>query len=141
MLHLKKSVIQKQLGAVYAPNLTLGINLLMDFASELSETLPSDFDFEIIERHFKEKSRVTATAKIIAEKIGRDDINISSVRLGGYVGIHEVTCANKNERITIIHESFSRQAFADGAVLAANFIKDKTGFYYMSDVVNELKHR
>ena len=135
---IKKFTLENKLGVIYAPNLTLGINLLMDFVADLSKIL-LDFDFEIIERHCKDKPKITTTAKIISKKINRGDINISSVRVGGYVGIHEVTCANENERITIIHESFTRQAFANGAMLAVDFIKDKKGFYLMDDVINELK--
>jgi len=136
---IRDFTIEKKLGVVYAPNLTLGVNLLMDFVSTLSKMLDTDFDFEIIERHNKNKSRITTTAKIISQKINRGDINISSVRVGGYVGVHEVTCANENERITIVHESFTRQAFANGAMMAVDFIQEKRGFYLMDDVVDALK--
>ncbi len=129
-----------KLGVVYAPNLTLGINLLLDFVSTMSKIL-TDFDFEIIERHRKDKPKGTATANIIAAAIDREGVPISSIRLGGYVGIHEVTCANENERLTIVHESFTRQAFANGAMLAVRFVKSKYGFYYMNDVIEELKRK
>ena len=138
--YLKEYTKEHSLGVVYAPNLTLGINLLIEIVSHLSLILP-DFDFEIVERHCKSKPRGTMTANIISNAIGRGDTHISSVRAGGYVGIHEVTCANENERITIVHESFSRQAFAYGAMLAADFIKDKTGFFVMKDVINDIKER
>jgi len=123
-------------GLIYAPNLTIGINLLMDFVKRLSRIVP-DFDFEIVERHSKGKPRVTTTAKVIASKIDREDVPISSVRVGGYVGVHEVVAANKNERITIEHESFTREAFANGALYAARFVTDnKSGYFEMSDAVS-----
>lgn len=50
-----------------------------------------------------------------------------------------MTAANENERLTIIHESFSREAFADGALMAASYIVDKKGYYEMSDVIRELE--
>lgn len=125
-------------GLIYAPNLTIGINLLMEFVERISKMLP-DFDFEIIERHRKEKKRVTTTAKLIAERIAREDVPISAVRVGGYVGVHEVTAANENERITIVHESFSREAFANGALMAAKYIVGKSGYYEMYDVIRELE--
>ena len=102
-----------EFGLVYAPNLTLGINLLMEFVAKLSRILP-EFDFEIVERHRKDKPRVTTTAKLISKAIDRGETPISSVRAGGYVGVHEVTAASEEERITIEHESFSRKAFAKG---------------------------
>lgn len=126
-----------QFGLVYAPNLTVGINLLMEFVAKLSRILP-EFDFEIVERHRKDKPRITTTARLIAKAIDRGETPISSVRAGGYVGIHEVTAASEEERITIEHESFSRKAFAKGALLAARFIEGKTGYYQMKDVVDDL---
>lgn len=138
IIEMEEEVMKNRLGVVYAPNLTLGINILIDFVSTISRIL-TDFDFEIVEYHFKNKPKVTATADIIAKAIGREEVPISSVRIGGYVGVHEVYCANESERLTIIHESFSRKAFANGAILAANFIKDKNGFYHMSDVIEEIK--
>jgi 4-hydroxy-tetrahydrodipicolinate reductase len=135
---IKRTAEEKNLGVVYAPNLTLGINLLIDYVKTLSKVLP-DFDFEIVERHRKGKPRRTVTADVIAKVINRGEVPISSIRVGGYVGVHEVSCANENERITIIHESFTKKAFADGAMLAANFIKDKTGFHHMGHVIEEYK--
>ena len=64
-------------------------------------------------------------------------IPINAVRAGGYIGYHEVLIVGDNEAITITHESFSRKAFAEGAIRAAKFIKGKTGFYGMRDVLNE----
>lgn len=125
-------------GVVYAPNLTIGINLLMEFVEKISKMLP-DFDFEIIERHRKEKKRVTTTAKLIAERIDREKVPISAVRLNGYVGVHEVTCTNENERLTIVHESFSRNAFANGALMAARYIIGKRGYHEMTDVIHEME--
>lgn len=138
--HLKIIGSSKKLGLVYAPNLTLGINLLMEFVAKLSKILP-EFDFEIVERHRRDKPRVTTTAKLISKAIARGETPISSVRTGGYVGVHEVTAASEEERITIEHESFSRQAFAKGALLAAEFVKEKKGFFEMKDVIAALEEK
>ena len=127
-------------GLIYAPNLTIGINLLISFVERVSKLLP-DFEFEIIERHRKGKSKPTTTAKLIAKHICRDDVPISSVRVGGYVGIHEVTAANENERLTIVHESFTRNAFANGAIFAANYIFGKSGYHEMTDAVRKLEEK
>lgn len=125
-------------GLVYAPNLTIGVNMLMEFVEKLSRIMP-DWDFEIVERHEKNKKRVTTTAKLIASSIHRDDVPISAIRLDGYVGVHEVTATNGRERITIVHESFTREAFAYGALLAAKYILGKKGFYCMADVINNIE--
>lgn len=125
------------IGIVYAPNITLGINLLIEVTRRLSRLLP-DFDFAIMERHRADKAPVTATAQMIASAAEDHDVSISYMRAGGYVGVHELTAASENERITIIHESFSRSAFANGAVLAAHFVAGKKGFFTMQDVLKSL---
>lgn len=128
------------IGIVYCPNLTIGINLLMDFVSKLAKVCPG-FDFEIIEKHPKDKARVTATARMISQRINRSNTQIHAVRMNGYVGVHEVVGSDGIERITITHESLSRQAFANGAILAAEFIKEKKGFHLMKDVIVELERK
>lgn len=127
-------------GIVYAPNLTVGVNLLMEFVKKISNVL-SDFDFEIIEKHPKDKAKVTATARMISQAINRGEIPIHSIRMNGYVGVHEVISTNGDERITIRHESLSRRAFANGAILAADFIQGKKHFYLMKDVIREIEEK
>lgn len=125
---------------VYASTLTVGINLLIDYVGKLSRILP-DFSFEIVERHSYGKPKPTTTARKIAEEINRGEINISSVRIGGYVGLHEVTAASESERLTVIHESFSREAFAEGAMIAAEFAEGKKGFFEMRDVIEDIERK
>ena len=60
-------------GIVYAPNLTVGVNLLMEFVKKIANVLP-DFDFEIIEKHPKDKAKVTATARMISQAINRGEV-------------------------------------------------------------------
>lgn len=126
-----------EIGIVYAPNLTLGINMLIDFVKKMSRVF-SDFNFEIIEKHPMGKPLVTNTARIISESIGRQDTPIHSIRLDGYVGVHQVIASNGYEKIVIEHESFSRGAFANGALLAADYIIEKKGFYLMQEVVKDI---
>ena len=134
---MKQMAEESRIGIVYAPNITLGINLLIEATRKLSQLLP-DFDFAIMERHRADKAPITATAQMIANAAEDHDVSISYMRAGGYIGVHELTAASENERITIIHESFSRSAFANGAVLAAHFVEGKKGFYVMKDVIASL---
>lgn len=128
----------KKIGVVYCPNLTIGINLLTEFTKKISKVF-SNFDFEIIEKHPKDKKKPTATAKILAQNTGKDDISIHSIRMGGYIGYHQLIATDGIERITITHESLSREAFANGAILAAEFIQNKIGLFLMQDVINNLE--
>ena len=137
ILFIKETTQKAKIGVVFAPTLTVGINMLIDFVKKLT-VLFNDFDFEIIERHPKNKAKPTKTAEIIANTISKKSVNISSIRLDGYVGVHEVIATNGFEKITISHESFSRVAFANGALVAANYINDKIGFYSINQVFHEI---
>jgi 4-hydroxy-tetrahydrodipicolinate reductase len=129
-----------KLGIVYAPNVTLGINVLMSVLKTVTRALPF-FDYQITEIHHSKKYDIpSGTAKRIADTLERelpiDQIPINSVRAGGYIGVHEVMAAGDSERISISHESFSRKAFAQGALTAAEYIRDKKGWHYMEDVLD-----
>lgn len=134
-------------GIVYAPNITLGVNVLM-FLTNLTANILNEYDFEVMEIHHKyKKDSPSGTAKKIAVEISKglnasgvkcsdEDINITAVRAGGVVGKHEVLVVGEDDKIVISHESFNRKAFAMGAIRAARFIAGKAGFFEMSDVLN-----
>ncbi len=134
-------------GVVYAPNITLGVNVLM-LLTNLTASLLSSYDFQITEVHHKNKlDSPSGTAKKIALEIqgglkntgigiSAADIPISSIRAGGVIGKHEVMIVGEEDKIEISHESFSRKAFAQGAVKAAKFIHKKSGYFEMKDVLD-----
>lgn len=137
---LQRMAEQQKIGVVYCPNLTVGINLLMDFVKKIATVFPN-FDFDILEKHPKDKKQPTATAKLLAQNTGRDELPIHSVRMDGYIGVHSIVMTDGIERITLTHESLSRQAFAKGAILAAEYIQGRVGFFRMKDVMNYLENR
>ena len=98
-----------------------------------------NYEFDILEKHPKGKKKPTATAKMLAKAARDDEISIHSVRMDGYIGVHQITITDGIERITLVHESLSRQAFAKGAILAAEYIQGKTGFFRMEDVIHHLE--
>ncbi len=134
--NIESKAILNKIGIIYAPTLTLGINAIITFVKLFSSLFP-EFSFEIIEKHPKFKKIPTKTAEIISESILSEQVPIQSVRLDGYVGIHEIIATNGNERISFTHESFSRNAFANGALLAAQFIYGKVGFFDIKEMYAE----
>ncbi len=140
---MSKLAWTNKLGIVYAPNVTLGINVLMALLKTVTRALPY-FDYQITEIHHNKKAdKPSGTAKRIAEVIENElpdgaesPVPINSVRAGGYVGVHEVLAVGECERLSIVHETFSRSAFAQGALMAAQFIFHKKGWYYMEDVID-----
>lgn len=130
-------------GILYAPNITLGVNVMM-LLSNIAASILNDYDFQITEVHHKyKKDAPSGTAiKIAAEVekgLGESGINqkipINAIRVGGVIGKHELIVAGENDKIEILHESFSRKAFAAGTLRAISFIKGKNGFFEMSDVL------
>ena len=116
-----------KMGIVYAPNVTLGINVLLSLMKMVTRALPM-YDYQITETHHNRKHDIpSGTAKRIADTIIRELpghanlVPINSVRAGGYIGLHEVLAAGECERLSITHESFSRRAFAKGALTAGRF--------------------
>ena len=140
---MQKQADGQKIGIVYAPNVTLGINVLMALMKTVTHVLPS-FDYQVTEIHHNQKmDRPSSTAKRIAETVHdgldksyRHEIPINSVRAGGYVGVHDVLIAGDYERISVTHETFSRKAFAQGAIRAAEFVIGKKGWYRMEDVID-----
>lgn len=139
---MRECVYGENFGVVYAPNVTIGVNVLMSLLKSAARGLPY-YDYHITEIHHSKKTdSPSGTAKKIAALLEKElhmspdeHVPVSSVRAGGYVGIHEVMAVGEYDRITIVHESFSRRAFAKGALEAARFIQHHTGWYEMEDVI------
>lgn len=134
-------------GIVYAPNITLGVNVLM-LLTNLAANILNNYDFQITEIHHKNKKDApSGTAKKIAVEIEKGlsnsgnvksevNVPITAIRAGGVVGKHEVMIIGEDDKIEISHESFSRRAFALGALRAVRFVKGKSGYFEMNDVLN-----
>lgn len=140
---MKAFTLKHGLGIVYAPNVTLGVNVLIAALKLVARALPH-FDYQITETHHSKKTDIpSGTAKKLASVLEEElslapgeEVPINSVRAGGYVGLHTVMLASSNERISLVHESFSRSAFVDGALAAAQFVHAKAGWFEMEDVLD-----
>lgn len=126
----------QQTAVLYSPNITLGINFLIE-ASKVLQRIAPHSDIEIIEEHFRDKKDVSGTALRIAEDLGLDKRqHVNSIRVGGIVGKHEVVFGLPNQTIRIVHESLNRAAFGQGAIYAAKWLADKgKGIYTMEEAV------
>ncbi len=146
---------------VFAPNMSIGVNLCFNLLEQAARVLGDDVDIEIIEAHHRHKKDApSGTAlkmgEIVAQALDRNlqqvalygregmgeerdrkTIGFSTVRAGDIVGDHTVIFAGLGERVEITHKASSRMTFAIGAVRAANWIADKDpGLYSMRDVLN-----
>jgi 4-hydroxy-tetrahydrodipicolinate reductase len=99
----------------YAPNFAIGAVLMMRFAAEAAEHLPRA---EIVELHHEgKKDAPSGTARATAERL-RAETPIHSVRLPGLVAHQEVLLGGEGQLLTIRHDTFSRDAFVPGVLLA-----------------------
>jgi len=119
----------QQTRVLSSPNITLGINFLMLAAGLLRRIAPFA-DVEIVEQHFREKPEVSGTARKIAEKLKLNEEQITSLRIGGIVGHHEVIFGFPHQTVRLTHESIRREAFGTGAAYALRLLhQQSTGFY------------
>ena len=139
----------------YSGNMSLGIAVLCRLAKQAAAMFP-DADIEILEVHHNRKvDAPSGTALMLRDAVkaarphatthcGRagegkrtkDEIGISSLRMGNVVGIHEVHIATNNQILTLRHEATNRGMFAEGAVDAARFVCGKSaGLYAMAELL------
>lgn len=139
----------------FSGNMSLGIAVLCRLARQAAASFP-DADIEILEVHHNRKMDApSGTAHMIFESLrqvrpnaqahcGRsgegkrkkEEIGISSLRMGNVVGIHEVHICTPNQTLTLRHEAHDRAMFADGAVEAARYLVGKpAGLYDMNGLL------
>lgn len=145
---------------VFAPNMSVGVNLVFKLLDTIARVLAEGYDIEIIEAHHRHKvdapsGTALAMGEVIARALGRDlktcavygregmtgerqaqTIGFATVRGGDIVGEHTALFAGIGERVEISHKATSRLTFALGALRAARFLADKkNGLYDMQDVL------
>lgn len=150
----------KDVAIVLAPNMSVGVNLSLKLLEIAAKVMGDYTDIEIIEAHHRHKvDAPSGTAlrmgEVIAATLQRDlkdcaiygregntgerdrkTIGFSTIRAGDIVGEHTVMFADEGERLEITHKATSRMTFANGAVRAAVWLKNKpNGLYDMQDVL------
>ena len=150
----------KEIPIVFAPNMSVGVNLCLKLVEDAAKVIGEDSDVEIIEAHHRHKKDApSGTAlkmgEVVADALGRDlkkvavygregnigerdhkTIGFESIRAGDIVGDHTVMFAGDGERIEITHKSNSRMTYATGSVKAAIWLqKQESGLYDMQDVL------
>ena len=125
------------IGFLWASNFSLGVNLFFALNERLTELMHGyDYQPSVTEIHHIHKlDKPSGTAKTLAAAIG-ENVPVESVREGEVAGIHTVRWDSPADTITITHEAKSRQGFALGAVLAAEWLKDKQGPHTMAEVLH-----
>ncbi len=147
-------------GLVHAANFSLGVNLFYRIVREAAARLApfAEYDPYVLERHHRQKKDApSGTAHVLVslleEATGRRGavslggglpagvFHVSSVRAGGIVGEHTVGFDSGADEILLEHRARSRRGFALGAVLAAEWIADRKGFFAFDAVLDDLTRR
>jgi len=126
---------------VQSYNYSLGIQILLKLTSEVQKYV-DDWDIEISEIHHRfKKDKPSGTALMIRNAVKKNEVNISSLRLGNVFGEHTISFGGLGETLSISHSATSRRTFAEGIFRSALFLlKKEKGFYNFTDVINESNH-
>jgi 4-hydroxy-tetrahydrodipicolinate reductase len=150
----------RHLPIVMAPNMSVGVNVVLKLLDMAARALSQGYDIEVIEAHHRHKvdapsGTALAMGEAVAHALGRDlkdcavyaregitgerdpsTIGFATIRGGDIVGDHTVLFAGTGERIEITHKSASRATYAQGSLRAARFLAGKTsGLFGMDDVL------
>lgn len=150
-----------QIPIVFAPNMSVGVNLCFKLLELTAQALGDSVDIEIIEAHHRHKvdspsGTALAMGQVVAKALGREleqcavygregvtgernrsTIGFATIRAGDIVGEHTVLFADVGERIEISHRASSRMTFAKGAVRAAAWVAGRApGLFDMQDVLD-----
>ena len=149
-----RKVVEKDATFFYAPNFSIGVNIFFYINKTLADVMNrvGGYNVSLKETHHIHKlDKPSGTAIKLAEDIvarldnlsgwssdvtKSNKIPIISVRKGEVSGIHEVTWKSQSDEIFLRHQAFNRRGFAEGAVLAAEFVHKKKGVYTMDDLLN-----
>ena len=149
-----KSYCENKKGSfIYASNFSIGVNLFFNLNARLAEMMKPMKDYEVSMEeihHIHKLDAPSGTAITLAEDVlrqvnkkrwsidatGPDELFIKVKREGEVPGTHSVTYASDIDSIEIRHTAHNRMGFALGAVVAAEWLKDKEGIYQMKDVLN-----
>ena len=150
----------RDIPVVFAPNMSVGVNVVFKLLDTASRILAEGYDIEIVEAHHKHKiDAPSGTAlrmgEVVAQALGRDlkscavygregvtgerdpsTIGFATVRGGDIVGDHTVMYCGTGERVEITHKAGSRMPYALGSLRAARFLSGKAnGLFDMQDVL------
>jgi len=151
----------KNIAIVFAPNMSVGVTLLINLVEQAAKVLSEGYDIEVVEMHHRHKvDAPSGTAlrlgEAAAKGLGQDlkncaiyaregvtgereagKIGFATLRGGDVVGDHTVVLAGIGERVELTHKASSRATFALGALRAAKFLAEKkSGLYDMQDVLD-----
>src|SRR4051812_15564367 len=140
---VRRIVDMGQIGFVYGSNFSIGVNLMFKIArysARLFSRFNSHEPFLTEAHHQFKKDAPSGTAIFLkreVEAVTKRDVPITSLRAGFIPGTHTVGFDSEADTLAITHTARSRAGFADGAIVAAEWIATRRGFYEFSEIIDE----
>lgn len=157
---IKLMVEKKGTGFIYGSNFSIGMNLFFSIIKSTAKLMnhAEEYDLYGLEMHHKKKKdSPSGTAKILSEiilknidrktlakyekldrKIEENEFHFASVRSGNIPGMHSISFDSESDTIELKHTARNRNGLALGAIKAAKWINNKTGFYNFTDNLNKI---
>jgi len=133
----KEIVKRYAIGALYSANFSLGVAYFQQLLKQ-ARALFSEYEIAGVEYHHSQKKDApSGTAKTLASAL-KMKTPFTSVRCGWITGKHEVIFDSPFDTVTLIHEAHNREAFARGALTAAEWLQNKKGWYTFDDMLRSL---
>ena len=140
----KKLVDESGIGLVYGSNFSVGVNLMFKIVRHGAQLLKrfSSYDPFIEEAHHKFKKDAPSGTAIFLKRIVDEQYGVetptASTRAGYMPGSHTVGFDSEADTLTISHTARNREGFADGAIIAAQWIRNRRGFHEFSSIIDEI---
>lgn len=144
---IERVVIDGNGSFVFGANFSIGVNLfyrIADYAAELFAKFPEYEAYIEEQHHSRKKDAPSGTALKLMEILGRHiqlEFSVSATRAGNIPGTHRVGFDGTADQVVLEHMARSREGFAAGALLAAEWIVGKKGFFEFGDVMDEVLNR
>jgi 4-hydroxy-tetrahydrodipicolinate reductase len=160
----RKLSVERGIGLLYASNFSLGMHLFIRIVTEAAQLFDGhpEYDVSVQEVHHRGKAdspsgTALSLAGILLQNVKRkteivngtvhgrirpEQLHVTSGRVGWVQGDHTVTFDSESDRIELMHSAKNRRGFAHGALLAAEWVKGKKGFFTLNDLITPGdKHR
>src|SRR5215472_14060230 len=133
MARIRTLVEKAGTGFLCGSNFSVGVNLFYEIVRSSAEACRQEYLGQIFERHHAQKKDAPSGTAVVLQNILKQasgtELEITSFREGDVVGMHEIVFDSANDRIYLCHDAKSRRGFAEGAVLGAQWLGAKKGFF------------
>lgn len=139
-LPMVRDLVRESNGSfLYAPNFSIGVNVFFEVARAAAAAVNHGYAAHIVERHHAQKkdapSGTAARLQQVIREVSGKELEITSIREGDVVGTHVMLFDSANDTMMFTHDAKSRRGFAEGAVVAAEWLTGRRGFFEFKDVL------